>query len=290
MPPNIEHDAVTGTATTGHEWDGIRELDTPMPKWWVYLFLTCIAWAVGYCVLYPSVPYGLGYWKGVLGYSSRDRVNQEVADVVAARAGSMDRIAALPFAAIRADRNLAEVALTAGRITFSNNCQACHAAGGAGRIGYPALAAGAWIWGGTLDDIQTTVSHGIRNGTEQARTSEMPRFGADGILDAGQIEHVANYVWTDFYGHSDSKLDASGGKEVFAANCAACHGDGGTGGRTVGAPRLASRVHFYGDTREAILSQVHAPKSGVMPNWDTRLDPATLKSVVLYVHSLGGGE
>ena len=290
MPTKIEKDVVTGTATTGHEWDGIKELDTPMPKWWVYVFLACIVWAVGYCVAYPSVPYGTSYWGGLLGYSSRDRVNGEVAEVVAARAGAMDRIAKLPFAEISADPNLSEVALAAGQITFSNNCQACHGAGGAGRIGYPALAAGAWIWGGTLDDLHTTVMHGIRNGTADARASQMPRFGQDGILDADQIQRVTDYVWTGFYGHQDPKLDVSAGAEIYAANCAACHGERGGGSREIGAPRLASRVHLYGDAREAIRSQVQAPKSGAMPNWEARLDPATLKSVVLYVHSLGGGE
>ena len=290
MPTKIEKDIVTGTATTGHEWDGIRELDTPMPKWWVYVFLGCVVWAAVYCVFYPSVPYGPGYLKGVLGYSSRDLVNQEVAAVAASRAASMDRVAALPFDAILADRNLAEVALTAGRITFATNCQAGHGAGGAGRVGYPALAAGGWIWGGTLDDIHTTVLHGVRNGSELARASQMPRFGADGILDPRQVEQVANYVWTRFYGHADPTLDIGSGGAIFAENCASCHGETGAGNREVGAPRLASRVHLYGDTREAIRSQVQSPRSGVMPNWDTRLDPATLKSVALYVHSLGGGE
>ena len=290
MPTKIEKDIVTGTSTTGHDWDGIKELDTPMPKWWVSVFLACIVWAAGYCLLYPSVPYGPGYWHGLLGYSSRDRVNAEVAGVVAARAGAMDRIAKLPFTAISADPNLSEIAMTAGRITFANNCQACHAAGGAGRVGYPALAAGAWIWGGTLEDLHTTVLHGIRNGTADARVSQMPRFGQDGLLDATQIEQVTDHVWSEFYGHKDPKLDASVGAEVFATNCVACHGERGAGNREMGAPRLASRVHLYGDTRAAIRSQVQAPRAGVMPNWDTRLDPATLKSVVLYVHALGGGE
>ena len=290
MPTKIERDLVTGTSTTGHEWDGIKELDTPMPKWWVYVFLACIVWAAGYCLVYPSVPYGPGYWGGLFGYSSRDRVNAEVAAVTGARSASMDRIARLPFADIKADPNLSEIALTSGRTTFANNCQACHAAGGAGRVGYPALAAGAWIWGGTLDDLHTTISHGIRNGTADAHNSQMPRFGQDALLDAAQIEHVTDFVWSEFYGHKSPKLDVSAGAELYAANCAACHGERGGGSREVGAPRLASHVHLYGDAREAIRSQVQAPKGGVMPNWDTKLDAATLKSVVLYVHSLGGGE
>lgn len=289
MSTKIEKDTVTGTETTGHEWDGIKELDTPMPKWWVYVFAATVLWAIGYCALYPSVPYGTGYLRGLLGYSARHRVDREVAAVSAARAGAMDRIAALPFDAIRKDPNLSEVAETAGRITFANNCQPCHGAGGAGRIGYPALAAGGWIWGGKLDDLLTTVTHGIRSGDPAARQSQMPRFG-EGMLAAAQIQSVAEYVWTQFYGHVEPGVDTSAGQKLFAANCAVCHGGAGQGGRQVGAPRLASHVHLYGDSRDAIVSQVTAPKGGVMPSWNRRLDPATMKSVVLYVHSLGGGE
>jgi cytochrome c oxidase cbb3-type subunit 3 len=290
MPTKIEKDIVSGTSTTGHEWDGIKELDTPMPKWWVYTFMACVAWAVGYCVLYPSVPYGPGYFHGVLNYSSRDHVNAEVAAVTAARAGSMDRIAALSYDAIRADAGLAEVAQVAGRAAFANNCQACHAAGGAGRVGYPALAAGAWIWGGTTADIEQTLRHGIRSGDPDARASQMPRFGADAILDAAQLTQVGDFVWTKLYGHADPRIDTTKGAAVFAENCVACHGEAGQGVREVGGPRLASRVHLYGDTRQAIASQLRLPRAGVMPNWGTRLDNATLKSLVLYVHSLGGGE
>jgi len=289
VPTKIEKDAYSGTDTTGHEWDGIKELNTPLPKWWVWIFLATIVWAAGYCLLFPSFPYGPGYFRGLLGYSARTRVDNEVAAINAARAASLDRIAALPFEQIRKDPKLLELALVDGRLTFANNCQPCHGPGGQGRPGYPALAAGAWIWGGTLADIQTTVTHGIRSGDPNARQSQMPPFGS-GALNPGQIQQVADYVWTKFYGHPADGRDVSAGAKIFADNCAACHGADGQGNREMGAPRLASHVHLYGDSREAIVSQVTTPRNGVMPNWNTRLDPATLKSVVLYVHSLGGGE
>lgn len=288
MPTKIEKDSVTGTETTGHDWDGIKELNTPLPKWWLYTFFATIAFAIVYCVLYP-IPYGFGHTSGMLGYSGRDRVNKEVAVEAATRAGAMSRIATLPYAAIVADPKLYEIAQVSGKSTFAENCQPCHAAGGAGRVGYPALAAGGWIWGGSLEQIQTTLTHGIRSGDPEARNSQMPRF-ADGVLDARQIDHVANFVWTTYYGHADPKLDVADGAAIFAENCAVCHGPQGGGERALGGPKLASRVHLYGDTREAVLSQIRAPKAGVMPNWNTRLDPATLRSVALYVHSLGGGE
>jgi cytochrome c oxidase cbb3-type subunit 3 len=202
----------------------------------------------------------------------------------------MDKIAALSFAQIKADPALEEVALTSGRITFAENCQPCHGAGGGGTPGYPALAAGAWLWGGTLDNIQQTVTHGIRSADPDTRQSAMPRFGADGVLKPAEIEAVVDYVWATFYGHPTPGKDVSAGAKIFADNCVACHGENGQGNRDVGAPKLASHIHLYGNTREAILNQVNLPHQGVMPNWGARLDPATIKSVVLYVHSLGGGE
>lgn len=289
MPKPIEKDSLSGTATTGHEWDGIRELDTPMPKWWVTTFLVCIAIAIVYCVLYPSVPYIVGHTTGLLGYNGRTRVNDEMAAEAKLRAGDMGRIATLPFAQISADPRLSEMAQTGGRIAFANNCQPCHGAGGAGAPGYPALAAGAWIWGGTIEAIETTLVHGIRSADPQARASQMPKF-ADGILTPAQIEQVADYVFTEFYGHAEPRPATAPGAAVFAENCAACHGAAGMGGRDVGAPRLASRVHLYGNTRDAVISQIRAPRAGVMPAWGTRLDAATLRSVALYVHALGGGE
>lgn len=290
MPTKIEKDAISGRDTTGHEWDGIKELDTPSPKWWLYTFYACIAWAFGQFVLYPSIPYGTGYFHGLLGYSSRASVDADVGKLVAQRKGSMDKIAAASFDQIKADPALTEVAQTSGRITFAEDCQPCHGAGGGGNPGYPALAAGAWLWGGTLDDIQQTVTHGIRSADPDARQSAMPRFGADGTLKPAEIEAVADYVWSTFYGHPTTGQDVSGGAKIFEENCVACHGDKGQGTREMGAPRLASHIHLYGDARQTIVNQVTLPHQGVMPNWGARLDPATIKSVTLYVHSLGGGE
>jgi cytochrome c oxidase cbb3-type subunit III len=290
VPTKIEKDVISGRETTGHEWDGVKELNTPVPKWWVYVFLASIAWALGLFVLYPSMPYGKGYFHGLLGYSTRTEVDGEVGSLVAQRKASMDRIATLPFDAIKADPALTEVALTSGRITFAENCQPCHGPGGGGRPAYPALAAGAWIWGGTLDAIQQTVTHGIRSADPDARQSAMPRFGADGVLKPAEIEAVADYVWTSFYHHPAASQYRMAGAKIFAENCASCHGEQGEGNRDVGAPRLASAIHLYGDGRDAIVSQITLPRQGIMPNWGARLDTATIKAVTLYVHALGGGE
>ena len=289
MPTKIEKDIVTGRDTTGHEWDGLKELNTPLPKWWVYVLYATIAWSAVWFVLYPSVPWVNGYFHGVLGYSTRSEVNADVRAVVAQRAETMDRIAALSFVDIRKDPRLVAGAETAGRIAFANNCQPCHGAGGGGQVGYPALAAGAWIWGGSLDAIEQTINHGIRSGDPDARNSQMPRFGADGILKPAEIQQVADYVMT-LYGKGVAGVDVATGKKLFAENCVVCHGDAGQGNRELGAPRLASRVHLNGDDRASVVAQITAPRMGVMPNWNTRFDAATIKSLALYVHSLGGGE
>jgi cytochrome c oxidase cbb3-type subunit III len=289
VPTKIEKDIVTGQETTAHEWDGLRELNTPLPKWWVYTLYATVVWAVVWCVLYPSVPWFTGYFHGVLGYSQRAAVNADVQAVVAQRAATMDRIAALSFDEIRKDPQLMAAAATAGRIAFANNCQPCHAAGGGGQPGYPALAAGAWIWGGTLDAIQQTITHGIRSGDPDAREAQMPRFGADGILKPAEIQQVADYVMK-LFGHGDAGKDVTAGQKIFAENCAICHGDAGQGDREKGAPRLASQVHLYGNDRATVVAQITTPRMGVMPAWNTRVDPATIKALALYVHSLGGGE
>ena len=289
MPTKIEKDSVTGHMTTGHEWDGLKELNQPLPKWWLYIFYATVIWSFGYFLLYPSIPGITGYFHGVVGYSQRVAVDRDVAAVQAQRGAAMDRIRTLSFADIRKDPELYAVAQTAGKITFAENCQPCHGGGGGGNPGYPALAAGNWLWGGTLEAIQQTVTHGIRSGDPDARQSQMLRFGADGVLKPAEISAVADYVMT-LYGKGEAGKDLTAGKQLFADNCAVCHGEAGQGNREVGGPRLASRAHLYGDDRATVLAQINNPRMGVMPNWSTRLDLAKIKSVTLYVHSLGGGE
>ena len=288
MPTKIEKDSVTGHETTGHEWDGVRELNQPLPKWWVYSLYATVVWAIGFCILYPSFPGLHGYYHGILGYSTRAGVEGAVAEVVKQRSVYMDQIQAKSFDEIRKDPQLMAAAQTAGRIVFAENCQPCHGAGGGGNPGYPALAAGNWLWGGKLEDIQQTVTHGIRSADPDARQSQMPRFGADGVLKPVEIQSVASYVMT-LYGAAPAG-DVSAGRQIFADNCAVCHGDAGQGNREVGGPRLASKTHLFAQDLNAVIAQVINPRMGVMPNWSTRLSEATIKSLALYVHGLGGGE
>jgi cytochrome c oxidase cbb3-type subunit III len=288
MPNKIEKDAITGTETTGHEWDGLRELNTPLPKWWLYTFYACIAWAGVMCVLYPSIPGISGYWHGVLGYSTRVTVMADWHAMQARHADALAQIAHTPIDAVAKDPKLMETALEDGRITFANNCQPCHGQNGTGRVGYPSLGDDVWLWGGKLADIETTITHGVRSADPAARQSMMPAFG-DGVLKPAQIEQVADYVGV-WWGDTAAGTDVTAGGKIFADNCAACHGDKGQGNRDFGAPPLNAHVHLYQGTHAALVAQVTHPRDGMMPNWNARLDPGTIRSVALYVHALGGGE
>jgi cytochrome c oxidase cbb3-type subunit 3 len=288
VPTKIEKDALSGRETTGHEWDGCRELNTPLPKWWLYVFLATVLWSVVWFVLYPAIPLGRDHTRGLLGYSQRGAVEKELAALKAERAPLLDRIAALSTAEIRRDPKLMAVAVTIGRVAFGDNCAPCHGAGGSGRKGYPVLAGDKWRWGGTLEDIERTVSYGVRSGHPETRVSEMPRFGADGMLTADQIAAVADYVMA-LSGHEAGAASLPG-REIFTENCAACHGAEGEGGKDVGAPGLTDRIWLFASDRASVIRQVSEPRHGVMPAWVGRLDPATIKSLTLYVHSLGGGQ
>jgi cytochrome c oxidase cbb3-type subunit 3 len=289
MPNKIEKDAISGTETTGHEWDGLRELDTPLPKWWLYVLYATMVWAAVMCLLYPSVPGIRGYWHGLLGYSTRAEAMRGWHDMQGRHAEAMTQIAATPIDKVVTDPKLMETALQSGRITFANNCQPCHGQNGTGRVGYPVLGDDVWLWGGKLTDIETTITHGVRSPDTQARQSMMPSFGADNLLKPAEIQAVADYVGV-WWGVTPAGTDVSAGAKLFADNCAACHGDKGQGVRDFGAPPLNAHVHLYGDTRNDVVAQVTHPRMGVMPNWNARLDTGTIRSVAIYVHSLGGGE
>ncbi|MEO5374802.1 MAG: cytochrome-c oxidase, cbb3-type subunit III [Alphaproteobacteria bacterium] len=283
-----EHDPISGTATTGHEWDGIKELNTPIPKWWVYVFYATIIWAAGYWVFYPSWPTLTGYLKGTLGYSSRGEVRSEMAAAAEARKVWLDRFKGASVQQIAADPKLRTYAMAGGAVAFKDNCAPCHQAGGAGAVAYPTLADDEWLWGGTLDDIQATITHGIRWSQDSGtRVSEMPKFGTDKLLDAKQIDQVADYVVALAAG---GKADALPGKAIYAEQCVACHGEGGVGMQAVGAPALNNKIWLYNGTKDGIVAQIKAPKHGVMPAWGGRLDETTIKQLAVYVHALGGGK
>ncbi|MGB0682696.1 MAG: cytochrome-c oxidase, cbb3-type subunit III [Magnetovibrionaceae bacterium] len=283
---NVEKDALTGTDTTGHAWDGIQELNTPLPKWWLYTFYVTIVWALAYTVVYPSWPTLSSYWGGIAGFSSRAQLGEELAAVKEAKSAWLGKFEQGEITAIAQDPELLNYAMAGGKAIFNENCAPCHGAGGQGQGIFPVLADDAWIWGGTLEDIQTTVTYGIRNSNDDSRTSDMPAFGTDEILEPAQIAAVADYVLS----LSSGSPAAGEGAVVFEENCAACHMEDGTGSPDLGAPNLTDSIWLYGSDKEAITAQITSPQHGAMPAWVGRLDPVSIKQVSIYVHSLGGGQ
>ena len=285
---NIEIDEVTGTPTTGHEWDGIKELDTPMPRWWLWTFYACIAFALLWWVLFPSWPTLSDHWKGLIETTDRTALVDDLAARTAERAPWVEKFAALPVTEIAQDNELLNYAMAGGKVIFADNCAPCHGSQGSGAPSYPVLADDDWLWGGKLEQIETTIRFGIRSTHDDARASEMPAFGDD-YLEQAQIKDVTEYVLS-FSNRDEDKAAAARGAQVFADECASCHGESGDGGRATGAPRLTDGIWLYGGERADIVNQVAKPRHGVMPTWQARLDDVSIKQVAIYVHSLGGGE
>jgi len=289
MPTKVEKDAISGTDTTGHEWDGIKELDTPLPKWWVQIFYATILFAVVYSILFPSWPGLSGYFHGLLGYSTRARVEQELAKEVADKAPMVDKIKGTALADIERNPDLLNFAIAGGRAVFSDNCAPCHGPGGGGSRGFPNLAGDDWLWGGKLDQVYQTIAYGVRNSNEKSHQSAMPRFGADGILKPDQIDQVAEFVLS-LTGKSTDPSAVGPGAKIFADNCAVCHGDKGQGNIELGAKRLNNGLWLYGGDKATIVETVTYARNSSMPAWSERFDDATIKMLAVYVDSLGGGK
>ncbi|MEQ8709397.1 MAG: cytochrome-c oxidase, cbb3-type subunit III [Rhodospirillales bacterium] len=283
-------DEFSGIETTGHEWDGIRELDNPLPNWWRWIFYATIVWSVGYWIVYPAWPLIDGYTKGVIGYSSRAEVAQEIVDARAAQAVYSDRIRTSDLETIRTDPELLEFALSGGRALYNVNCSQCHGSGAQGAAGYPNLNDDEWLWGGSVAAIYHTIGNGVRNNqSEEARDSAMPAFGKDGILERPQIAAIVDYV-LHLSGNGEMTASATMGQTLFTDNCAACHGDQGQGLVEFGAPALNNNIWLYGGDREALTMTITNSRAGVMPAWGKILDDVAIKKLAIYVHSLGGGQ
>jgi cytochrome c oxidase cbb3-type subunit III len=283
-------DAVTGTTTTGHEWDGLTELNTPLPRWWLWVFYACIVWAIGYWIVYPSWPLVSSYSKGLFGWQSRDAIEADLAGLKTLRGPMTEKLANASLAQISGDPSLLEFARAQGKTAFADNCAPCHGSGGAGAKGFPNLNDDDWLWGGKLADIAQTVTHGIRAGDADTRTGSMPAFGRDNMLSKPDINAAADYVRSLSGLPADKGADIDKGKKVFADNCATCHGEDAKGNRELGSPNLTDRIWLYGSDKATIVEGITNGRGGVMPNWGGRLDPVTIKALAVYVHTFGGGE
>ena len=290
MAEQNDFDQVSGKTTTGHQWDGIKELNTPLPRWWVLTFYACIIWAVGYWIVYPSWPLLSSYLPGVLHYSSRAEVAVELANLEKIRGEKMVALGAASLADIEKDPALLALARARGKTVFGDNCAPCHGSGAAGAKGYPNLNDDDWLWGGTLDQIMQTIQFGVRSGHPKTHDSAMLAFGKDGTLKPEQIVTVANYVRSLSGLPTRQGYDAGAGAKIFAENCTVCHGDAGKGNQELGAPNLTDKIWLYGSDEATVIETITNGRTGVMPAWVGRLDPSTIKVMAVYVHSLGGGK
>jgi cytochrome c oxidase cbb3-type subunit III len=284
-----EIDDVTGVETTGHEWDGVKELNKPLPRWWLLTFYATIVWAIGYWIVYPAWPTFTGYTKGVQGYSQRVTVADELKAAQAAQGQFREQLDKTPLDQIRNSPDLLRFAMAGGAAAFQTNCGPCHGRGAQGFAGYPNLNDDDWLWGGTIFDLHKTISNGVRSDHKETRSSQMPRYGLDKLMDDAQINDAAEFVLS-LTGKSSDPMAVARGQKVFAEQCASCHGPEGKGQQEQGAPNLTDEIWLYGGTKPAIVESIRTGRGGMMPAWAGRLDPITIKALTVYVHSLGGGK
>lgn len=283
-------DEPTGTETVGHEWDGIEELNTPLPRWWLWSLYATIVWGIGYTIAYPAWPLISDATVGVLNWSSRGQLESELAVDQARRAPIMNAVATTSVEQLEGNPQLLQAAVEGGRAAFRVNCAQCHGSGAAGSKGYPNLNDDDWLWGGDIKAIHYSIEHGVRNPNhDKTRMSQMPAFGRDGLLQPNEIDDVTAYVRA-VSRQQPANAAARRGQAIFATNCAACHGTDAKGNRDIGAPNLTDAIWLYGGDTDSVRTSVNDARFGVMPRWGEKLDPVTVKMLAAYVHSLGGGE
>lgn len=283
-----EIDSVSGVETTGHEWDGLKELNNPLPRWWLWVFVICIIWSFGYWYFYPAWPTVGGATQGSLGWTSKTKLVQEQAEIAARQQVYLDRFEKASFEEIMNDEELYAFANAGGASAFKDNCATCHGTGGAGAKGYPNLNDDDWLWGGKIDDIYKTLQYGIRAKHEDTRLGNMLAFGKDGTLKKEEINDVVDYVLS-LSDHEHGKNTGAGAK-IFEKNCASCHGADGKGIPEFGAANLTDSIWLYGGDHDSVFQTIYNGRAGVMPNWKHRLDDNTIRQLSVYIHQLGGGE
>lgn len=287
-------DEVSGVETTGHSWDGIKELNNPLPRWWLYIFYASIVWAVIYMVFMPAIPAlpgtGMTNTLGIRGHSDRAQVTEQVQELHAERAVAASRLVNASLSEIENDMSLQQFALAMGESAFGDNCATCHGAGGRGAKGYPMLADDIWLWDGSLDGIEYTLRHGIRHAEDpDTRRNTMPAFGRDGMLTPKEIDDLVQYV-LNLSGREANAAAVTRAAPIFATQCVSCHGADGKGNRQLGAPNLTDHEWLFGGEPRDIQQTIYSARNAHMPAWQGRLDDPTIKALSVYVHALGGGE
>ena len=287
---DVERDPVTGRETTGHEWNGIKELDTPIPRGVLMFLIVTHVWAIFWWCMVPAWPLGVTYTKGLLGIDQQTTVEARVTDGQQQRSGWTTRLENERYDTILADEALMRTVRDTGRQLFGDNCAACHGRDGRGRANYPDLTDDDWLWGGGPELIEQTMRVGINTAHPESRVSQMPAFGRDEMLDREQVRSVAAYVYSlthPDYSTPENLDRINAGREVFVTTCAACHGENAQGDKEIGAPNLSDPYWVYGGDLDTIIASVHGGRQGHMPTWDERLTTAEMRTLAVYVHDLG---
>ena len=282
-----ERDPLTGHETTGHEWDGITELNTRVPRavWW-FIGITHV-WALIIWILMPTWPLINTYTKGLLGVDQRERVAEDVRELRLGRADWVDAIEEQSFDEIRADPFLMDIVAKTGPVLFADNCSGCHGAEAQGGPGFPSLTDPAWLWGGEDETIMETLRVGINAPHPETRVSQMMAFGRDGILTREEVRTVVDYVMS--LSNAETGVDPvrlAEGAGIFAENCAACHGEDAKGLREMGAPDLTDNFWLYGGDADSLFRTVHDGRQGWMPAWEDRMSLTDRKIMTLYLEQL----
>lgn len=281
-------DELSGVETTGHEWDGLKELNNPLPRWWVWVFIVTCVWSAWYFVVYPAWPTLGGATEGTGGYTQFKELMQSQEEIQGRQQIYLDKFEKASYDEILSDQELYRFAMAGGASAFKQHCATCHGSGAEGSKGYPNLNDDDWLWGGKLSDIHQTLLYGIRADSWDTRLSQMPAFGKDGLLKREEIDAVTDYVLTLSGGDQTANFEQ--GQAIFKNQCASCHGEDGKGLREFGAPNLADKIWLYGGKRKYVYETIMNSRAGMMPGWKDRLDENTIRQLSIYVHQRGGGE
>jgi cytochrome c oxidase cbb3-type subunit 3 len=282
-----ERDPLTGHMTTGHEWNGITELNTRVPRAvWFFIIVTHI-WAVAMWFLVPAWPLVTTYTEGLLGIDQRDQVEQEIAAATIARSDWTNQIIEQPISDIRADAALMNRVGTTAPALFGDNCAACHGTAASGGPGYPSLVDQAWLWGGDAEAIMETLRVGINAQHPETRRSQMLAFGRLGVLSSTEVRTLVDHVQS-LSVEGISPGNAGEGAALFAQHCASCHGEDGSGLQSMGAPDLTDDFWIYGGDARTIFDTIWDGREGLMPAWDDRLSLADRKILTIYLQELAG--
>ena len=281
--------------TTGHTWDeDLKEYNNPLPRWWLWTFYITCVWGLLYTIAYPAWPLINEATPGFLGFSTRADVQADIDAVTERNSGLYDQLASVDLTSLPENAELYGFAVNGGAAVFRSHCSQCHGSGAAGAAGYPNLLDDDWLWGGSVEDIAYTVTHGIRNDqSPDAHWSQMPAYGE--ILSEEEIAQVVHHVLSISGQEHDAEL-AGAGSQVFLDQCSGCHMEDGTGDRAQGAPNLADAIWLYGGDEATLTETITNARFGVMPAWSVEYRPAQgltnaeINAVATYVHQLGGGE